>query len=155
MRLPVESVEKGDCDGGDEREEEKERAVEAKPCQNRQSVACALAGPERHGNASARGQRRGRGSSWSRGCREGRGASALRRTKGGRGGEERPGDSGRGNGAEEEARADKAWWSKNQGRTPKISNRQSSSVNYLPQANYPIPRDFCGHMLRQTRETNP
>jgi hypothetical protein len=136
MRLPVKSVEKGDCDGGDEREEEKERAVEAKPCQNRQSVACALvAGPERHGNASARGQRRGRGSSWSRDCREGRGPLLC----GGRreDGEERRGRESAGGGMEPKKRQDdKAWWSENQGRTPKISNRQSSRVNYLPQASY-------------------
>jgi len=43
MRLPVESVENGDYGDGEEREEEKKGAVEAKPCQNREAAGvCAF-----------------------------------------------------------------------------------------------------------------
>jgi hypothetical protein len=67
-----------------------------------------VAGLERH--SARRAQRRGRGSCHSvSGLQRRRGASSLRGTKEGRGEEERAGDSGRGNGAEEELRADKVW----------------------------------------------
>lgn len=109
MRLPVESVEKGDCNGCDEREEEEERAVEAKPCQNRQPVAGALvAGLERHGNASAtRGGSVGAVGAVGLGAVGGERGLFSAEDEGTTG---RRGDRGRANGAEEALRADKAWW---------------------------------------------